>query len=154
MNPQISTRDWDERTSAKDVSGSNNGDMFQKLFERSADAILLFDPAREVFVDCNQAAVEMMRATSKEQLLLQHPAELSPELQPDGKTSRDKTPEVINIALAKGSYRFEWTARGMDGSVFPVEVLLTTIQNGERPLMASVCREMTERTVVERGMLE
>jgi len=154
MNPLISTRDRDERTGAEDVSMFDNGDMFQKLFERSADAIFLFDPAREVFVDCNQAAVEMMRATSKEQLLLQHPAELSPEFQPDGKTSRDKTPEVITIALAKGSHRFEWTARGMDGSVFPLEVLLTPIQNGEQPLMATVCREITERKRAERQILE
>src|SRR5205814_1480466 len=137
-----------------DVSVFNNCDMFQKLFERCADAIFLFDPAREVFVDCNQAAVEMMRATSKEQLLLQHPAELSPEFQPDGKTSRDKTPEVINIALAKGSHRFEWMARGMDGSVFPLEVLLTTIQNGEQPLMATICREITERKRAEQQILE
>ena len=89
MNPENSTRDRDAKTSARDVSVFNNGDMFQKLFERSADAIFLFDPAREVFVDCNQAAVEMMRATSKEQLLLQHPAELSPEFQPDGRRSSE-----------------------------------------------------------------
>src|SRR5690242_9556308 len=38
------------------IAGSQ-WDMFQRLFERSADAIFLFDPAREVFVDCNQAAV-------------------------------------------------------------------------------------------------
>src|SRR5436190_3556685 len=154
MNPQNSTRDWDERTGARDVSVFNNGDMFQKLFERCADAIFLFDPAREVFVDCNQAAVEMMRATDKQQLLLVHPAGLSPEFQPDGKTSRDKTPEVINIALAKGSHRFEWMARGMDGSVFPLEVLLTTIQNGEQPLMATICREITERKRAEQQILE
>src|SRR5436190_23794267 len=154
MNPQNSTRDWDERTGARDVSVFNNGDMFQKLFERCADAIFLFDPAREVFLDCNQAAVEMMRATSKEQLLLQHPAELSPEFQPDGKTSRDKTPEVINIALAKGSHRFEWTARRMDGTVFSLEVLLTTIQHSTGPLMATVCRDITERKQAERELLE
>src|SRR4029077_973765 len=137
-----------------EASAFNHGDMFQKLFERSADAILLFDPAREVFVDCNQAAVEMMRATNKQQLLLVHPAELSPEFQPDGKSSRDKTPEVINVALVKGSHRFEWTARCMDGTVFPLEVLLTTIQNGERLLMATVCREITERKRVEQQILE
>jgi PAS domain S-box-containing protein len=154
MNSQNSAFERDERTGARDVLMFNNGDMFQQLFERSADAIFLFDPAREVFVDCNQAAVEMMRASNKQQLLLVHPATLSAEFQPDGKTSRDKTPEVINIALAKGSHRFEWTARGMDGSVFPLEVLLTTIQNGERPLMATVCREITERKRAERQILE
>lgn len=128
--------------------------MFQQLFERSADAIFLFDPAREVFVDCNQAAVEMMRATDRQQLLLVHPAELSPEYQPDGKTSRDKTSEVIDTALAKGSHRFEWMARGMDGNLFPLEVLLTTIHEGERPLMATVCRNITERKLAERQILE
>jgi len=40
--------------------------MFQLLFERSADAILLLDPQAGVFVDCNQAAVELMHAGTKE----------------------------------------------------------------------------------------
>src|SRR5437763_13296854 len=135
MKTPLKAFDWDERTSAIGVVAVHNKDMFQQLFERSADAILLFDPAREVFVDCNQAAVEMMRATNKQQLLLVHPAELSSEFQPDGKTSRDKTPEVVNIALANGSHRFEWTARRMDGTVFSLEVLLTTIQHSAGPLM-------------------
>ena len=34
--------------------------MFRLLFERSADAIWLYDPEVGVFVDCNQAAVEQM----------------------------------------------------------------------------------------------
>jgi PAS domain S-box-containing protein len=128
--------------------------MFQQLFERSADAIFLFDPQKEVFVDCNQAAVEMMRASSKQQLLMVHPADLSPEFQPDGKTSREKTPEVINVALDKGSHRFEWRARRMDGTEFPLEVLLTPIQSGEYPLLATVCRDITERKRAERQILE
>src|SRR5262245_7347767 len=128
--------------------------MFQQLFERSADAIFLFDPGREVFVDCNQAAVEMMRATSKEQLLLVHPADLSPEFQPDGRSSREKTPEVINLALGQGSHRFEWRARRMDGKEFPLEVLLTPVQTGEHPLMATVCRDITGRKRAEQESLD
>jgi PAS domain S-box-containing protein len=128
--------------------------MFHQLFELSADAIFLFDPGREIFVDCNQAAVAMMRATSKQQLLMIHPAELSPEFQPDGKSSREKTPEVINLALGKGSHRFEWRARGMDGVEFPLEVLLTPIQTSEHPLMATVCRDISERKAGEAALRE
>src|SRR5215510_7921552 len=115
----ISGRRLNEAPGISDTSLADQESMFQRLFERSADAIFLFDPAREVFVDCNQAAVEMMRATSKKQLLMVHPAELSPEFQPDGQSSREKTPEVINLAVSKGSHRFEWRARRMDGTQLP-----------------------------------
>src|SRR5262245_13570999 len=128
--------------------------MFRQLFEGSADAIFLFDPTREVFVDCNQAAVEMMRASCKQQLLMVHPAELSPEFQPDGRTSREKTPQVINVAIEKGSHRFEWLARRMDGKEFPLEVLLTPIQTSGQLLIATVCRDITERKHAEQGILE
>jgi PAS domain S-box-containing protein len=128
--------------------------MFRQLFERSADAIFLFDPVREYFVDCNQAAVEMMRASSKEQLLLVHPAELSPEFQADGQTSREKTPKVTAVAIEKGSHRFEWLGRRMDGTEFPLEVLLTPIQTGEHPLLATVCRDITERKAGEQALRE
>jgi PAS domain-containing protein len=40
--------------------------VFESLFERSADAIWLFDPQTGVFVDCNSAAVELMCAGTKE----------------------------------------------------------------------------------------
>src|SRR5215831_3284843 len=62
----IASQSWDERTSAASPSTCDTESMFRQLFEGSADAILLFDPAREVFVDCNQAAVEMMRANDKQ----------------------------------------------------------------------------------------
>src|SRR6267142_3360906 len=59
----------DESPSAAQWSFRDNPSMFQLLFERSADALLLFDPKANVFVDCNSAAVELLRANSKEQLL-------------------------------------------------------------------------------------
>ena len=48
--------------------------MFQLLFERSADAIWLFDPRDAVFVDCNDAAIALMRSGTKDRLLRTHPA--------------------------------------------------------------------------------
>ena len=128
--------------------------MFQLLFERSADAILLLDTQKTVFVDCNATAVHMMRCESKAQLLAVHPAQLSPERQPDGRSSFEKTAEMIAVAVEKGSHRFEWIARRFDGEEFPVEVVLTPIQYGERPLITAVCRDITTRKHAEAALSE
>src|SRR5690349_24207255 len=100
-------------------SPGHHESMFQQLFECSADAMVLSDPIRQVFVDCNQAAVEMMHATSKEQLLFKNPADLSPEFQPDGRSSREHVQEDTARVLRQGSHRFEWLSRRMDGEEFP-----------------------------------
>lgn len=122
---------------------------FRLLFEQSADAIFLLDPATESFVECNRAAVDLMRAADKQHVLISHPADLSPELQPDGVNSREKTGAVIRAALAHGSHRFEWVARRLDGTVFPMDVLLTVIEPGPNPLIATVCRDITAQKAAE-----
>jgi PAS domain S-box-containing protein len=157
MKPMVSraaNHNRSARAGASDDSPVNPVSAFQQIFERSADAIFLFDPRREVFVDCNEAAVAMMGATSKQQLLMMHPADLSPEFQPDGLSSREKTSVEVNLALSNGSHRFEWCARRIGGTEFFVEVLLIAIQTGEQPLLATVCRDITERKRTERELLE
>ena len=84
-------REWDGSPSAVEVSIKNNPSMFQLLFERSADAIWLLDPKTGVFVDCNPAAVELMRAGTKEKLLGSRPEDLSPLFQPDGTPTCEKS---------------------------------------------------------------
>src|SRR2546426_714339 len=154
MSPPATALDRDESPSARQSALADNESMFRQLFERSADAMFLSDPRREIFVDCNQAALEMMRARSKEQLLLMNPADLSPEFQPDGRSSRERVHEDTTLTLRHGSHRFEWRGRRMDGTEFPIEVLLTRIQSGEQTLVAAVCRDITERKRAERELLE
>src|SRR6188768_1665400 len=113
----------DESPSSEELSVKDYPSMFRLLFERSADAIWLFDPKAGVFVDCNSAAVELMRAGTKEKLLGARPEELSPALQPDGTSSREKTAQVVAFVEARGSHRFEWVARRFDGNEVPLEVL-------------------------------
>lgn len=148
-SPLPADRKWIERGNAGAGAALNSESMFQLLFERSADAILLLDPKNTVFVDCNDAAVAMMRGANKEQLLAVHPAALSAEVQADGRPSLATTAEMIALALQHGSHRFEWVARRFTGEEFPVEVVLTPIQSGDQPLIATVCREITERKKVE-----
>jgi PAS domain S-box-containing protein len=128
--------------------------MFQLLFERSADAIWLFDPLAGVFVDCNLAAVELMRAGTKLKLLGARPEDLSPPFQPDGTTSRDKTAQVIAQVEERGSLRLEWRARRFDGNEIPLEVLLTPIDVAGRRLHVIVSRDITERKSTEAALRE
>lgn len=121
--------------------------QFRSLFEQSADAILLLEDG--IFTDCNQATVQMMRAKDKAQFLSLHPSVLSPEIQPDGRSSGEKADEMIRIALEKGSNRFEWMHRRVDGEDFRVEVLLTSIAIGERRALHTVWRDITERKEAE-----
>ncbi|MBW2545394.1 MAG: PAS domain-containing protein, partial [Deltaproteobacteria bacterium] len=95
---------------------------YRELFEKSEDAILIIHNGK--FVDCNQAAIKMLRYNRKDELLNMHPSELSPEKQPDGKLSFAKADELMKTAFKNGSHRFEWYHKKSDGEIFPVEVLL------------------------------
>ncbi|MCF8356026.1 MAG: PAS domain S-box protein [Melioribacteraceae bacterium] len=122
---------------------------YKDLFEKSGDAILIITNGK--FVDCNLATVEMLRYKSKKELLNTHPSELSPEFQPDGKPSFEKADEMMNMAFEKGSHRFEWDHKKADGTVFPVEVLLTVITNDENEkTLYTVWRDITDRKLADR----
>ena len=129
-------------------------DSFQSLFELSGDPMLLYDPAGGLFVDCNRAAVELMRARGKEALLRRRPDELSPEFQADGVRSIDRAREITAETSARGWHLFEWWARRLDGEVFPVEVTATVIPVGGRVFHLTVVRDITGRKRVEAGLQE
>jgi len=125
---------------------------FRLLFEKSPDAMLLLDG--DVFVDCNQAAVEMMGCASKEELLSLRPYDISPERQPDGRLSVEKARELIDRAHREGSLRFEWVHRRMDGEDFSAEVLLTAIPLHDRQILHVSLRDVTERKRAEEALRE
>lgn len=136
-------RDITERKRIKKVLEESEK-KYKDLFEKSEDANLILVNGK--FVDCNEAAVKMLRYKNKKELLNAHPSELSPEIQPDGKTSFDKANEMMNIALEKGSNRFEWNHKKADGEVFLVEVLLTAIDiDGRDKIIHTTWRDITER---------
>ncbi len=142
----------DPSTFKKETTIRESEAFFRSVFEQSADALLLLENG--IFTYCNQAAVEMMRAKNKEQFLSLHPSKLSPERQPDGRLSSEKADEMIRIALEKGSHRFNWIHRRIDGSDFPVEVLLTPITLNGRQVIHTVWRDITERMKIEDALRE
>ena len=124
-----------------------NESFFRFIFENSPDAFLLLENG--VFIDCNQAAVKMLRAKNKQEVLSALPAQLSPPFQADGRPSAEKAEEMIQTAIRNGSHRFEWIHRRMTGEDFPVEVLLTAIKIENRTIIHTAWRDITERKKAE-----
>ncbi len=125
-------------------------EKYRTLFEKSDDAMLLIDNGK--FVDCNAAAVKMLKYKNKYDLLETHPSELSPETQPDGMPSYEKAEKMMSAVVQKGCHRFEWMHRRADGEDFPVEVLLTLIPFRGKNFIHTVWRDITERKQAEQAL--
>lgn len=123
---------------------------FRTLFEKSNDPVMLLVNGR--FVDCNQATIDLLKAKSKEAVLLLNPASLSPEYQPDGRPSAEKFREMLQLAFEKGWHRFEWVHRKSTGEVFWTEVSLTTISIDDERVFYSAWRDITYRKLAEENL--
>ena len=106
---------------------NNSEKKFRELYEKSGDAILIIENG--IFIDCNQATVEMLQYKTKKEFLNTHPSKLSPKFQLNEKSSIEEADRMIEKALKNGTHRFEWIHIKKNGENFPVEVLLTTITN-------------------------
>jgi PAS domain S-box-containing protein len=120
---------------------------FKKLFEDASDAILLIDDTG-VFVECNQAALDLLKMT-REQVLFIPPVKISPEFQPNGRKSEEAALEMIELAYKKGNHRFDWTCVNAQGIEFIVEVSLMPIMIKGKTMLHTTWRNITERKQAE-----
>ncbi|CAM2005304.1 response regulator [Acanthopleuribacter pedis] len=116
---------------------------FKELLDQSTDAYMLLSD--KGVVDCNDATLSMYGVRDKRELIGKMPAEVSPELQPDGRPSDRKAAEMAALAREKGFHRFEWTHRRLDGTHFPVEVKLTAVTTADGPALFAVLDDLSDR---------
>lgn len=125
---------------------------YRAFFENSADAMLVIENGK--IVECNAAAVTMLGFSGKKELTNASPAKLSPELQPDGRSSREKSLAMMRVAQERGNHRFEWNHMRKDETVLPVEVSLTRVEKEDGFQFFAVWRDITELKRVEAAMTE
>ncbi|WP_040475589.1 sensor domain-containing protein [Paramagnetospirillum caucaseum] len=125
-------------------------ERFRNLFMMSPDPTWIIQDNR--FVECNQAAVNILGYPDADSLKNVHPSELSPDAQPDGESSFAKAERMMGLAMANGLHRFEWAHRRHDGSVFPAEVTLSATLLQGRPSIYCTWRDITERHQAEAQM--
>jgi PAS domain S-box-containing protein len=125
---------------------------FRKLFEDSADAILLIDE-NNVFVECNQATLELLKMT-RDQFLFLKPEDISPEFQPSGRKSAEAAKELIELAYKNEGHRFDWTHINSEGREFIVDISLMPIVVKGKTMLHSTWRNVTERIKAEKALTE
>ncbi|MEA2029775.1 MAG: SpoIIE family protein phosphatase, partial [Campylobacterota bacterium] len=121
--------------------------VFEKLFYDTSDGILLI--SNNHFIDCNDAVVKMLKYQSKEELLLTHPSDLSPEYQPDGKKSFETANELMQICMDKGLHHFEWRHKRANGEEFWAEIVLTKLHINNEDIIHVVWRDIEDRKKLE-----
>ena len=139
----------DRKRSAEALARSEA--KYRQLFEQSTDASLIIKDG--CFIDCNQAAIEMLHCKDQSEINNRPPGELSPETQPDGQHSHEKAMQLIQRMQHEKSLRFEWHHQRTDGEVFPVEVSLTRLIDTEgNHIIHTLWRDISETKQLQKAI--
>lgn len=146
-------RDVAERKKAQKALEESEG-RFRQLFEQSVDALLVHDEEGR-FVDCNSEACRSLGYT-REELLRLSVKDIATDLLTEeekeklggdtlwAKAMRGEPGKTVNFHQNRH--------RRKDGTTFPVEVGVGSIDYGGRRLIFASARDITERKELERRL--
>ncbi|WP_051013664.1 PhnD/SsuA/transferrin family substrate-binding protein [Pararhodospirillum photometricum] len=120
---------------------------FSKLFEASPQPMLILVEDR--FTECNAAALHVLGCRSKSEIVGRGPLDISPEIQPDGRPSRQIHEEIRQAALGGQSPCFEWVHARADGSPMITYVCINRIDLDLRPALVCVWHDITRSKALE-----
>ncbi|MBM6551475.1 PAS domain-containing protein [Marinomonas ostreistagni] len=122
-------------------------DGFETVFRDSKDGLAIFKG--DVFVDCNQSMLDLVGASERSQFVGNTPDQFSPEWQPDGRSSYEKSIEMIEQCYRDGSVRFEWVHKKLNGDEFWAEVILTKMVLDGEVVLHTNWRDISRKKVLE-----
>lgn len=147
-------RDITEHKFLEDKLLEESEDRYRALFLASRDAVMTLEPPSWKFTSGNLATIKMFGVKTEAEFVSAEPWRLSPEFQPDGRSSMEKAKEMIDNAMREGRNLFEWTHRRINGEDFPAEVLLSRVEYGGKSFLHAVVRDITERKKTEEKLKE
>ena len=101
-------------------------------------------------IDCSQEAIKLFEMQSKKEYLDRF-NELSPEYQPDGKLSGEKSLELLKKTFDEGYCRFEWMHRKLNGEQIPCEITLIRVRFRNDYMVAGYTRDLREmKSIMEK----
>lgn len=134
-----------ERTAELRASENYN----KALFANSYIPMVVMDPANGVFIDCNDAAVDIYRLSGRHQVLGKTVLDVSTPTQYDGSPSAAAAAKHVAKAREQGLQVFEWRHRRADGQEWDAEVRLMSLQAGGKDLLQFSLRDITAQKLAE-----
>ncbi|HVF01621.1 MAG TPA: PAS domain S-box protein, partial [Rubrobacteraceae bacterium] len=148
----VNSRDVTERKRAEEALRESE-QRFRQLFEQSVDAIFVHDEKGR-FVDCNSLACRLL-GYSREELLSLSVRDISCNvLIEEDRARQEKEGGTLwqrAMSAEPGTFMesLEEMNRRKDGTTFPVEVRLGSVDYGGRKMMLVSTRDITERKALE-----
>ncbi|MBF8962741.1 PAS domain S-box protein [Pontibacter sp. FD36] len=128
---------------------SHTEDKYKIMFESTYDAILLFRDG--IVVDCNEKALEYFRC-NREDLVGKTPDDYSPEYQPDGMRSSEKTAMLTEQLMANGKpITVDWKNIRKDGTTMDTELNLNRVMIDGAYHILVFKRDITQRKQVQNS---
>ena len=122
---------------------------YQTLFNVANDGILVSKDL--TCIECNEKATEIF-GLSRLGLIGRNLLDISPSIQPDGRSSEERAKRLVEAANAGKHLVFEWTFRRADGGEFPAEVGLKSLQLDNERLYLSSIRDISKRVNAEQQL--
>ncbi len=141
------TRDVGELKSSRELARQADAHM-KIMFDSMPLCATLWNKNFQI-MDCNLAAPKLFGLETKQDFLENFIA-LSPEYQPNGRTSLDNVQEKMGIVFSEGFYRMEWMHQNLDGEPIPSEVTLIRIEFQNDYYVLGYIRDLREFKAMEK----
>ncbi|MCL2441992.1 MAG: PAS domain-containing protein [Treponema sp.] len=104
-------------------------------------------------IDCNQEAINLFDLSSKNEYLKRF-HELSPEYQPDGTLSAQRSNEELKKAFDEGYTRFDWMHKKLNGELIPSEITLIRVKYRNEDIVCGYIRDLRDINTIMEKMRE
>ncbi len=137
----------DKRVAENNLKESE--DKFKRIFDESLTPQLLIAENLKI-IDCNMAAINLLRYDNKADLLNITPVDISPEYQDDNIPSKEAAFNYVSKAIKNGTASFDWVHLTKDGRNVYIHSTLTLLIIKGKKVIHVVWVDISKRMAREK----
>lgn len=127
--------------------------LFRSLYESSGEAIMVRRPDRTLLM-ANPAAIALFGCKDEAEMASLVPDKISPEFQPDGSRSPEKSQQLTDAALRGKKQSAEWIYRLLDGRLIYAIVMLNRVDIDDETFLQVIIHDITSQKEAEYKIRE